>query len=101
MIHDLGKRLKIARIGKGLSQKQVAELLDVSKSTISQYETGESSPPTSALMKLTSIFGVSADFLLGLEAHETLIVDGLAESQKEALKLIVEELRKANNKKDD
>ena len=38
MAHDIGSKIKAARIEKNLTQEQVAELLGVSRQTISNWE---------------------------------------------------------------
>ena len=60
-------RKNIARMRKkmGVSQSELAEKLGVRKTTISNYETGYSVPDHKMLIKLSDIFGVSVDSLLG------------------------------------
>ena len=52
-------------IGKKISQKKMAEILQVSRSTIAMWETGASDPDTDSLQKIANYFGVSIDYLLG------------------------------------
>jgi transcriptional regulator with XRE-family HTH domain len=59
--------LKSLRIEKGLGQVKLAELLGVSKSSISYWENGVQEPTMSALIKMAKFFGVSIDYLVGLE----------------------------------
>ena len=59
-------RLKELREQKGLKQKELAKLVNVSQKTISAYETGRAQPPSETLQQLAKIFGVTVDFLLGL-----------------------------------
>ena len=59
--------IKIARIKKGLTQKQLAKLLGLEYATVSRWETGANNIPSDKLIQLTKILGVSADYLLGLE----------------------------------
>ena len=44
MEHDIGSKIKAARIEKKLTQEQVAELLGVSRQTISNWENEKSYP---------------------------------------------------------
>lgn len=53
------------RKAMGLSQEQLAEQLEVSRQSISKWETGQSVPELEKLMALSRIFGVSTDALLG------------------------------------
>ena len=67
MIELLSKRLRDLRIGRGLSQKQVAALIGVDSSTISTYESATRLPSYPALIRLAKVYGVSVDYLLGIE----------------------------------
>lgn len=58
------RRMLSLRTEAGLSQQKVADLLEVSKSTISLYETGYTVPDAKMLYKLCDIYHVSADYLL-------------------------------------
>lgn len=76
---DFGRKLKELRIQEGLSQKQLAERVKVTKSVISYYELQERYPSPEILIKLANIFHVSTDFLLGIEKQQTLDISGLDE----------------------
>lgn len=58
------RRMLSLRTEAGLSQQKVADLLEVSKSTISLYETGYTVPDAKTIYKLCDIYHVSADYLL-------------------------------------
>lgn len=60
------KRLKQLRQENNLSQKDMAECLGISAPAYSHYETGFTEPDNRGLIKLTEIFEVSADYLLGI-----------------------------------
>ena len=98
----IGEKLKQLRKQKKLSQVTLAERLGVSKSVISAYENEVHLPPydmgtmVEDLLKLSRIFGVSTDYLLGATSNRTINVDGLTEIQVEALTNIVRELRETN-----
>ena len=59
--------LKMLRIEKGLGQVELAEKLGVSKGIISLWENGLREPNMSSLITLAKYFGVSLDYLCGLE----------------------------------
>lgn len=90
---DFGTRLKILRKQAGLTQQQLATQLGITKSVVSFYELQERSPSPEVLIKLASIFHVSADYLLGLDARETIDVSDLDEKDIQAVRAIVERLR--------
>lgn len=64
---DAGHRLASLRKEKGITQKELAERLDVTQSVVSDYENGVMRLHGEVIAQLTSILGVSADELLGLK----------------------------------
>lgn len=62
----IGQRIKELRIKSDLTQKELSEKLGLTPKMISFYELGERFPPNDILMKLSEIFGVTTDYLLGL-----------------------------------
>ena len=62
-----GEKLREIRTEKGLKQQEVANYFNVSKMTISAWETNKQEPSISDITKLCIWFQVSADYLLGLE----------------------------------
>lgn len=59
--------IKELREEKGLSQKQLAEELNISQSAIAKWELDKTEPTAGTLRLLSEFFNVSADYLLGLE----------------------------------
>ena len=59
-------RIRDLRNDRGLTQKQVAKLLNVSQNTYSQYEIGISRFPLDAVIRLAEYYNVSIDYLVGL-----------------------------------
>lgn len=64
---DLSKRLKELRIEKGLTLKQVSSALNLTLSAYSNYEQGIREPSVEIIKRICNFFGVSSDYLLGLE----------------------------------
>ncbi len=64
---NIGIVIKELRKEKGLSQTQLASMLFVSQDTVSLWECGKSYPDIENIIKLTQIFNVTSDYLLGLE----------------------------------
>ena len=91
---DFGGKLKELRTGAGMTQVQLAQQLGVTKSVVSFYELQERTPSPEILVKLTGIFHVSADYLLGLDKSETIDVTGLAPEDIAALRVLANSLRK-------
>ena len=67
MVNGLGERLQKQRQLLKLSQKEVASVLGVSPSIISNYESSERVPSVENLMALANLYRCSVDYLLGLE----------------------------------
>ena len=93
---DICKRIRELRIKRGLTQVKLASILGVSKSVIRSYENGVHLPPYDILVRLSNIFGVSCDYLIGVSESNYISTEGLTEAQIQAIKNIVEELRKIN-----
>ena len=64
-------KLKELRTNRGLSQKELAEIVGVSNSTISMYEMGQREPDFATVVKFADFFGVSTDYLLGREKESS------------------------------
>ena len=61
------ERLKELRLERGMGQVQLAKALDVGKSVISLWELCKCEPTLSKLVAMARFFGVSIDYLAGLE----------------------------------
>ena len=57
-------RIRALREDHDLSQRQVAEMLGMSQTGYSKYETGENDIPTAVLIKLSTFYHTSVDYLL-------------------------------------
>ena len=60
------ERLKMLRLEKGFTQKQLATMLGVGRTTISEYESGNITPKQDGLLLLSEILKVSVDYLTGV-----------------------------------
>lgn len=60
----MGLNLKIARVKKGLSQKELANKVGISPATVSKAETGKFDLRLSTLLKLSRILDVTVEELL-------------------------------------
>ena len=89
----MGKKLRALRIENKLTQKQVANRIGLAISAISSYESGARYPSYEALIKLSRIFHVSTDYLLGLTEKRSIDVTGLDDSEVELLSQLANKLR--------
>ena len=62
---QFGKRCKILRQERGLTQQQVADALGISRSAYAYYEIGKTRPSLESLVHIARMYDVSVDFLLG------------------------------------
>lgn len=65
-MNTIGKRIKMLREDERLNQKELAKALNISNTTLSQYETGQRTPSDDIKIKLANFFNVSTDYLLGI-----------------------------------
>lgn len=59
------QRIRELREDKDLTQKQMADILGMSQTGYSKYETGENDIPTHILIKLADFHKTSTDYILG------------------------------------
>ncbi len=65
------QHIKDLREDNDLTQQQVAELLNISQTTYSRYESGTLDIPSSSLIALAKYYKTSVDYLLGLTKNKT------------------------------
>ena len=63
-LKSIGERIRQLRKQNGMTQEQLAELLDVSIQMVSNLERGNKAIRISNLVRLSEILGVSTDFIL-------------------------------------
>ena len=73
-------RIKFLRENEKMTQKELAQKLGSSVSNISKYELGQIEPNIDTLVAMSSLFGVSVDYLLGLSNNPTAAKSALNES---------------------
>lgn len=61
----IGRRLKQYRVACGLTQDQVASILNINRTTYTKYETGVSEPSHELLGRIVSLFGTDFNSVLG------------------------------------
>lgn len=67
MKETFGERLKSLRIEKNIGQVELAKKLEVSKGVISLWENNLREPSMSNIKAIAIYFGVTSDYLIGLE----------------------------------
>ncbi|MBQ8780542.1 MAG: helix-turn-helix transcriptional regulator [Oscillospiraceae bacterium] len=69
-------RIKELRKNKGITQIRLSVELGVTQETISAYENGRHYPTVENLIKMSEIFGVSCDYILGISDVKTIAASG-------------------------
>ena len=90
---NLGVKLKSLRLEKKLTQKQIADMIGLAISAVSSYESGSRYPSYDVLVKLSRIFHVSTDYLLGMTEKRNIDVSGLRDDEIELISQLVDKLR--------
>lgn len=60
----IGEQIQKLRIQKSLTQERLAEMLDVSRQSVSKWELGQAMPDVDRIIRMSELFGVSTDKLL-------------------------------------
>ena len=89
----LNKRIKQLRIERGLSQVDLAEKLGVSKQSISNWENDNIQPSIEMLLKISRIFSVSTDYLLGEDSREFIEITGLKKQYIAHIQQIIDDMK--------
>lgn len=63
-LETIGDRLKFTRKSKGLTQSEMADLIDISFASYRRYETNENNIPHTVIEKISKNTNVSLDFLI-------------------------------------
>lgn len=91
MINEMIRKL---RKDFNISQVELASKLGVTKQCVSNWENDNILPSVEMLIKLSSYFNVSTDYLLGLNSTNTIDVTGLTDEEISHIKLIIKDLKK-------
>ena len=93
LIVDFGVKIKNLRMASRLTQIEVAERVHISKAMVSSYETGIRLPSYAVLIRFALLFGVSTDYLLGVERVKSVDVSGLSDVQADLVIKLINEFR--------
>lgn len=65
----ISARIRQLRLSAGMTQRDLAQRINVGNTTLSQYESGARVPSDEVKIKIASVFGVSVDYLLGASSE--------------------------------
>jgi len=89
----LGQRINELRNSMGWSQVDLAKKLNITKQTVSNWENENIQPSVEMLIRISKVFGVTTDYLLGLEETPRLDVEGLPTGVVAHLSLLIQDFR--------
>ena len=93
-LYGLADKIKLMRSQKGLTQTQLGKHMGLTRASVNGWEMGVAIPSAQFIAELARVFGVSSDFLLGIDGSKTLNVDGLTDQEIAALVHIIDCFRK-------
>lgn len=79
----LGERIAELRKGSGMTQEDLAEALNISRSTLAGYEAENKKPSFDVTLRIAKHFGVTTDYLLGVDGGEKNMKNRLKELREE------------------
>lgn len=94
--NKFAENLRKLRTEHKLTQAEFGKHLGLSKAVVSKYENAIGYPTFDCLINIAAYFGVTTDYLLGIENAKTADISGLSDSQLAAVLRIISEFRQAN-----
>jgi transcriptional regulator with XRE-family HTH domain len=106
----IGKRLQSVRKRRGLTQKELADKIGMTREVVASYETGRSHLTATTLLDIAAVLRVTVNEILGLErkavevtitrrwAKRMDIIEGLPESVKKHILRTLDDVIKANTR---
>lgn len=74
MEHSIGKTIAELRKAKGLTQVELAKMINVSDKAVSKWESGKGYPEIEMFPALSDVFGVSIDYLFTGKEHDSIVL---------------------------
>lgn len=88
---EISSRIKILRENHGMTQIELAKVLNIGNSTLSQYESGARVPSDDIKIIIANYFDVSLDYLLGRDEKEKPTPEdggGLSETEQQIMECV-------------
>ena len=70
----IGEKIQELRIQRGLTQERLAEMLEVSRQSVSKWELGQAIPDVEKIIRMSELFDVSTDTLLLRNAEDDTVI---------------------------
>lgn len=100
MIILTADRIKELREATGITQAELARKLSVTRASVNAWEMGISVPTVDKIVDLSEIFHVSTDYILGVEATQSINISSLNHEEKEIIHRLLsyfDSIRKQGN----
>ena len=86
-------KIKALREQSGMTQSELAKKLGITRSSVNAWEMGISVPSTQYVVELALIFGISTDYLLGVNGTSSISVEGLSDKDIELVHTLINHLK--------
>ena len=96
---QIGERVYQLRISRGMSQRQLAKTVNISRDSIRDWELQKSSPSANAIALLAKYFDVPADYLLGLHLENWIHIGHLPGDQRAVIQQMIRVFEEANKRR--
>lgn len=93
MKKTLNENIKYLRQQSGMNQVEFAKKMSVTKQCVSNWENDNVLPSIEMLVRIAKYFNVSTDYLLGIEAKETIDVQGLTADEISHIRLLISDIK--------
>ena len=93
----LNQQIRNLRLNRKMSQVELAKCLGVSKQSVSNWENDNIQPSIEMLIKLSKVFSVSTDYLLGLDLKDSLDVNGLPAEVVAHIRQIIDDFKRLDS----
>ena len=93
---NFSEKLLTLRKAKDLTQEQLAEKLDVSRQSVSKWESGQATPDLDKIVEISAIFDVTTDYLLKSSEIDDLSVKTEMLEKQQQMMLLREQKKQRN-----
>ena len=82
---NFSEKFQLIRKNKGMTQEELAEMLDISRQAVAKWESGQAYPDISNLIQISNLFNVTVDYLV---RDQECMVNCAADEENDISKLI-------------
>ena len=92
----IGEQIYELRVSHGLSQRQLAKIVNISRDSIRDWELQKTYPSLTAMTSIAKFFDVPADYLLGIHLDHWIHIGHLSSDQQAVVQNLVRVFEKTN-----